>query len=244
MQNGLLLKNNAKKTDVDDLQKYQRLLALSKPLQATISDEMIMRMKTQADQLFMQKKSAVDVYAAITKLLDAMPNGMVMRIPKIKAISCPPTEGCWLELLANLARYTGFGVQKIVVFDELELYNAEDQTFVFLKDIVIDVDEADTTVWAILPTGQSVKASIKTGMMQANERYAPQYRIMIDYFNVHKQMPQRVKKGVVSIQDLLTPSAIEKIRKVQEKKAQKIGEQRLEERAAKREQNRPWWWIW
>lgn len=244
IQNGLLFKNNAQKTDADDLQKYERLIALTKPLQGIISDEAIMRMKAQAEQLFMQKKSAVDVYGAITKLLDAMSNGMVMHIPKIKAISCPPTEGCWLELLVNLARYAGFGAQKIIVFDELELYNAEDQTFVFLKDIIIDVEEADTTVWATLPSGQSVKASIKTGMMQADDRYATQYRIMIDYFNVHKQMPQRVKKRIVSMQDLLTSSAIERIKKVQEQKAQKIGAQRLQDRTTKREQNRSWWWMW
>ena len=71
-----------------------------------------------------------------------------------------------------------------------------------------------------------------------------QYRIMLDYFNVHKEMPQRVNKGVVSTKALLTPSAIERIRKVQEKKTQRAGEQGLKNRAVKREQNSPWWWIW
>jgi hypothetical protein len=189
--------------------------------------------------------TSAEAHQVVVKLLDAMPNGMVLRVPKLKGISCPPAQECWSDFLAYMMNYASLGAQKILWFAELELYNQIDESVVAFKNIIIDVGEGVTTVFVTnVATGTMAKLNLKTGFGPIQEDYVPEYRIMLDYFNVHKQMPQRIKKGIVSTQDLLTPSAIANIRKVQEKKAQKIDEQRLKEQPAKREQDRPWWWIW
>jgi len=246
LQNGKLCKNMVQSTSDGDSAQYVKLLSLLKSSsEIFLSEAEISRVKADADVVFLKKMSSAEAYQVVVKLLDTMPNGMMLRVPKLKGISCPPRQECWMDFLAYLMNYDSLGAQKILWIDEVELYNQIDESMVSMKNIIIDVRDGNTTLFITsVAMGSMIKLNLKTGFGPIQEDYVPEYRIMLDYFNVHKQMPQRIKKGIVSTQDLLTPSAIANIRKVQEKKAQKIGEQRSKEQTTKYEQNRPWWWVW
>jgi hypothetical protein len=249
LQDGKLLKiinkNVSEEGNSKDKERHAQLLAIANPTKSIISTEQMIALTAEANKIFAQKMNITDMHKQIVELLDTMPNDSIIRIPHLNGISCLPDENCWFELLYALSQYTSFGIYKIIYFDSLIIYNQEDQQSVILRDIIVDVNKQKTEVFCTaVNTKKMLIVSSKTGMNEQKEPYISTYTDILSYFNTHMTLPEKVVKGQMKTYDLLTKTAISDIAQVQEKKAQKIGEQRLKERAEKCEQNRPWWRIW
>lgn len=118
-------------------------------------------------------------------------------------------------------------------------------TWAPIANIIADIRDGRTTLLSTnVPTGKMAKFDSKTGFGSLDEDCAPDYLKILSYFDVHKQMPERSKEGITTTQDLLTSGVIANIKQIQEEKNQKIGKQKLEQRAADREKGCPWWWVW
>lgn len=242
MRDGKLFKNITELATEEDMAKYNTLLALSQKTQVVISDELITQTQAKAKEAFAVKIDVNAAYRAVIKTLEEMPNGMVLRISALKGISCLPNQECWLAFLGTLVNYSSLGANKILWFDELELYNEQDETAIPFKNIIIDIEGGSTTLFATnVALGRMAKINLKTGMGHLQQDYVPKYLEILRFFDAHKQMPDRKKKDVATTQDLLTPEAIADVKKAQEQLMQK---QEFEKRAYEREKNRPWWWAW
>jgi|GEM_PF-2870452 len=225
MQDGKLFKNIAEPAASEDENRYTKLLTLSQQAHGPLSNEVITRWNKKAESVFAPLMTSEEALQAVFKLLDEMPNGMVLHIPKIKGLICPPSQECWLQFLGTLFTYASLGSQKILWFGELELYDKSGNSMVFTKDMVIDVSEDGTTLFSTNPfAGIMMQANMKTGLGRTDEDYIPEYRILFEYFDAHRQMPTRSKQGRVSTQELLTPSAIADIEKVQKGKIMQLKE--------------------
>lgn len=249
LQDGKLLKiinkNVSEVADSKDKARHDQLLAIASPAKNSISAEQSVALTTETTKNFAQKMNVVDMHKQIVELLDTMPNDCIIRIPHLKGISCPPDENCWFDLLYALSQYASFGTYKIIWFDNLTVYNQKNEQMIVLQDIIVDVNKEKTEIFATaVHTKKMLVLSSKTGMSEQKEPYLPLYTDILSYFNTHMTLPEQLLKGPIKTQNLLSKTAISEIAQVQEKKVQKIGEKRLEERVEKRERNRPWWWFW
>jgi hypothetical protein len=250
MDNNKLVKmvnKNVAEVSAEDTVEYARLLELCKLQKMVVpTADQTKELQIQVNTLFAQQLTHEQAHKNILHILDTMPNGTILRIPKIKGTLCPPTERCWHKLLIGLSHYVSVGVRKILWFDELELYNEEGQISAQLKDIIIDINAGNTTVFATV--GQDrVIASSKTEtteyekdyvpqdttlyqyfhkygkLVEYKKDYVPQYAKIFEYFNEHGTLPEQVaERKIPTTQELLTPEAIAKIGNVQEEKHKKI----------------------
>ena len=201
---------------------YKRLLDLCvPPKDIAIPMEQITHFQTIGTTFFVEGISSQVAGAKIRAVLDNIPHGMALRIPKIKGLPCPPENpNCWLDYFVGyVAQYASFGMHKIVWIDHIETCT-EQECQIILSDVIIDANKEETVVYLTNAERGMGKASSTGDMSRISESYIPKYTALFEYFDQHHQLPESTSAKIPITQELLTPEAIANIEKVQQKKVQ------------------------
>lgn len=192
-----------------DEQIYKDLL---KPRSLT---QIIDDLKAHAKTIFAKKMTSSEAQKEVIDLLNSLPNNTVLHLPKISFISGNLFAAS--DFMRALNKYSSTN-RKLLWFDQLWI---ENKTIPEFTDVILDIMPQETRIL----NKQKEVAYLWPNLSekQLKEDYVPTYKQLFNYFDKHMTLPEPfegTKENIEkkSIQQLLTPESIAKIKTVQEGK--------------------------
>ncbi len=200
----------------DILTKYSTIVINTNSPDASTSIEVTLEdAQDQANTLFAQLIPTNDlILQGISDTLTAMPNNTILRFAELKGPECPvEQEDCWMIFFEKLSTSPASpDTNKIVWFDQISKCTNTEHCTIHYLDFITHAYQGYTSLYFKDAADNSL-FNFKNGEFDGYQTdYKPQYE------KIFKDYTTKNKLDTRSVQQMLTPEAIAKIRAAQEAK--------------------------